>query len=193
MTIDEIINKYTKGEATTEEVNAALAESGAGFHFEPGKNDLTEEDLRATTVGHYPDQANGYGLLDSGTGSMEKVHVTNGVLDHAINQVNADGTTNMTAYVHICGKTYEVYGDALGYEAKEKAPWWVPYHTFTGAVAWQEELPKYIPEKDMMFNRPKYHGQEVVKGAIRYIYAEDGTAQYQPKSMRDYDRDHGRV
>ena len=44
-----------------------------------------------------------------------------------------------------------------------------------------------------MFNRPKYHGVEVVKGAIRYIYAEDGTAKYQPKSMRDYDKDHGRV
>lgn len=121
MTIDEIINKYTKGEATTEEVNAALAESGAGFHFEPGKNDLTEEDLRATTVGHYPDQANGYGLLDSGTGSMEKVHVTNGVLDHAVNTVLPDGGTSMTAYVHICGKTYEVFGDTLG-EVAEKKP-----------------------------------------------------------------------
>lgn len=121
MTIDEIINKYTKGEATTEEVNAALAESGAGFHFEPGKNDLTEEDLRATTVGHYPDQANGYGLLDTGTGSMEKVHVTNGKLDHAVNQVVSGGTTNMTAYVHICGKTYEVYGDILGEVSEKKS------------------------------------------------------------------------
>ena len=107
--------------------------------------------------------------------------------------MNDDGSTTMTVYVTIGGYRWEVYGNELGYPATEKEPWWVPYHTFTGAVAWQAELDKYIPEEDMMFNRPKYHGVEVVKGAIRYIYAEDGTAKYQPKSMRDYDKDHGRV
>lgn len=121
MNINEAISKYTKGEITTEEVNAVLTESGAGFSFHPGQNELTEEDLRATTVGHYPDMANGYGLLDSGTGSMEKVHVTNGVLDHAVNTVLPDGGTSMAAYVHICGKTYEVFGDKLG-EIAEKKP-----------------------------------------------------------------------
>ncbi len=56
-----------------------------------------------------------------------------------------------------------------------------------------EEIDKYIPEKDMVYNRPKYHGQEVVKGALRYIYAEDGSCKYQPKSMADYDKDQKRV
>ena len=56
-----------------------------------------------------------------------------------------------------------------------------------------EEIDKYIPEKDMVYNRPKYHGQNVVKGALRYLYAEDGTCKYQPKSMADYDKDHGRT
>ena len=37
------------------------------------------------------------------------------------------------------------------------------------------------------------HGQEVVKGAIRYKYADNGTCKYQPKSMADYDKAHGRV
>ena len=194
MTINEIINDYTSGKTPVEETNAALKEANAGFHFEPGQNTLTAEEIADTVGGPRPEDADGWGLLDTGTGSLDKVHVEHGVLTGgAINQVREDGSTTMTAYVHIGGYTYEVYGDALGYEAKEKTPWWVPYHTFTGAVAWQEELPKYIPEKDMMFNRPKYHGQEVVKGAIRYIYAEDGSAQYQPKSMRDYDKDHGRA
>lgn len=67
----------------------------------------------ATTVGYYPSQANGYGLLDTGTGSPDKVHVTGGKLDHAVNQVQPDGSTNMAAYVIICGKTYEVFGDTL--------------------------------------------------------------------------------
>ena len=33
--ITDIINKYTAGEATLEETNAALAEPGAGIHLEP--------------------------------------------------------------------------------------------------------------------------------------------------------------
>ena len=77
--------------------------------------------------------------------------------------------------------------------APVETPWWASMHTFAGAVAWQEEIDKYIPEKDMVYNRPKYHGVEVVKGALRYIYAEDGSCKYQPKSMADYDKDHGRA
>ena len=117
-TMNEILADYTSGKATVEETKAALKEAGVGFHFEPGKNELTEVDIRATTVGHYPDMANGYGLLDTGTGSMEKVHVTNGVLDYPINQVNEDGSTNMLAYVHICGKVFEVFGDKLDFPRK---------------------------------------------------------------------------
>lgn len=112
-TIDEIIRDYTTGEADLETTNAALKEAGAGYSFFPGQNEITEEDRMATTVGYYPSQANGYGLLDTGTGSMEKVHVTGGKLDHAVNQVQPDGSTNEAAYVIICGRTYEVFGDTL--------------------------------------------------------------------------------
>ncbi len=51
--------------------------------------------------------------------------------------------------------------------AKEGEPWWAPMHTFTGAVRWQDELERYIPEKEMVYNRPKYHGVTVVKGGLR--------------------------
>lgn len=44
---------------------------------------------------------------------MEKVHVTAGVLDSAVNEVLPDGGTNMTAYVLIGGQKYEVKGAAL--------------------------------------------------------------------------------
>lgn len=111
--IHEIVRDYTTGEADLEATNAALKEAGAGFSFVPGQNEITEEDRMATTVGYYPSQANGYGLLDTGTGSPDRVHVTGGKLDHAVNQVQPDGSTNMAAYVIICGKTYEVFGDTL--------------------------------------------------------------------------------
>lgn len=112
-TINDVMQKYTLGEATLEETNEALKELDAGFHLIPGKNALTEEELRATTVGHYPDQANGYGLLDTGTGTLDKARVTNGKLSEAMNTILPDGKPNMIVHFIICGKTYQVLGDTL--------------------------------------------------------------------------------
>lgn len=112
--IHEIVRDYTTGEADLEATNAALSEAGAGFSFRPGQNVITDEDRKQTVVGYYPEQASGYGLLDTGTGSMEKVRVAGGRLEYPVNQVQPDGGTNMAACVIICGKTYEVFGDTLG-------------------------------------------------------------------------------
>lgn len=112
MSIKEVIEKYTAGEMEVAEANAKLKDAGAGFHFTPGKNALTEEDKRATTIGYYPDQANGYGLLDTGTGSLDKAKVTNGKFDSPVNTV-IDGKPNMPAYFTIAGHTYAVHGDTL--------------------------------------------------------------------------------
>ena len=108
----EIILKYTAGEATLEETNAALKEAGVGLQLDPNKNVLTEADKRATTIGYYPDQANGWGLLDTGTGSLDKIQVVNGKTKYPINTV-VDGEANMLAYVLIAGRTYKVMGDTL--------------------------------------------------------------------------------
>jgi len=112
-TINEILKDYTAGKEDLEATNAALKEAGAGYHLDPGKNELTEEDRRETTVGYYPEQAHGWGLLETGTGSPDKVHIVGGRLDHTVNEVLPDGTTNMAAYVTICGKVYAVLGDNL--------------------------------------------------------------------------------
>ena len=104
--ITEIILKYTAGETTLEETNAALKEAGSGLSLNPEKNVLTEEDKRATTIGYYPDQANGWGLLDTGTGSLDKAQVRSGVL------VNCD-CGEMHALFSIAGKTYQVRGRTL--------------------------------------------------------------------------------
>ena len=77
------------------------------------KNDIADILFKYTTGEATLEEANGFGLLDTGTGSMEKVHVTNGKLDEAINQVNHDGTTNMLAFVIIGPNRYEVKGDTL--------------------------------------------------------------------------------
>ena len=105
-TIEEIILDYTKGEKDLEETNKALKEAGSKVHLDPDRNELTEEEKRSTTVGYYPDQANGYGLMDHGIGCMEKVHVVNG------RTVDVDMGEEF-ALVYIAGKKYELKGDAL--------------------------------------------------------------------------------
>lgn len=104
--LKEIISKYTAGDATLEATNMALDEVGANFHLDPNKNILTDEEKRATIVGYYPEQANGYGLLDTGTGSLDKVKIQSGKL------INCDCGI-MRALVSIAGKTYHVKGDTL--------------------------------------------------------------------------------
>ena len=87
--ITEIIGKYTDGKATLEETNSALKEAGAGFHLDPTRNTFT-----------------GWGLLDSGTGTLDKVQVKDGHL------VNCDMGESYALCI-IGGKTFVVKGDAL--------------------------------------------------------------------------------
>lgn len=103
----EILEKYTAGEMELVEANEKLKEAGAGFHLDPQKNVITEEEKRATTIGYYPDQANGWGMLDTGTGTMDKAYCKNGVL------VNFENHVNMYAMYIIAGRTYEVKGNVL--------------------------------------------------------------------------------
>ena len=102
MTNIEIIRKYTAGGLTLPEANLKLR----GVRLDPLKNVLTEEEKRATTVGYYPDQVNGWGLLDTGTGALDKVEVRGGRL------VNAD-MGGAYALCIIAGRSYEVKGSAL--------------------------------------------------------------------------------
>ena len=105
-TIEEIILDYTKGEKDLTETNEALKEAGSNLLLNPDRNKLTEEEKRSTTVGYYPDQATGYGLMDHGVGCMEKVHVVNG------RTVDVD-MGQETAYVYMPGKRYRLRGDVL--------------------------------------------------------------------------------
>ena len=109
MTNIEILNKYTAGEITLEEANEKLV----GIKLNPGKNTITAEEKRSTTIGEYPDMANGWGLLDCGAGPMDKVHVVNGKTAHPVNSVDDKGNIIGEAYVHIAGRRYAVRVDTL--------------------------------------------------------------------------------
>lgn len=103
--ITDIINKYTAGEATLEKTNAALAELNAGIHLEPGKHELTAEETAAAKA-ETAANANGFGLLDTGTGTLDKVEVRDGHL------VGCD-CGEMYALCMIAGKVFPVKGAAL--------------------------------------------------------------------------------
>lgn len=103
MNVTETILKYTAGEQTLEETNAALKEADAGFHLDPNKNNLTPDEIVNGTAG----------LLDTGTGTLDKVQIVDGELKYAVNTVMPDGKTNMKAHVLVQGKTYEVFGTKL--------------------------------------------------------------------------------
>lgn len=90
----EILNKHTHGEMTVEEANAELKKCGAGFHLDYGKNDIK------------PGEEEQYGLLDTGTGTLDKVRIEN------MEMTNAD-IGNMKAFCFYNGGFYTVEGKKL--------------------------------------------------------------------------------
>lgn len=95
MTINEILHKYTTGELTLEQANEELKNAGATFHLDPNKNALSAEEIKL-----------GFGLLDTGTGYMDKALMVGGQLVHA-------DCGDMVAYFIQNGITYKVHGNKL--------------------------------------------------------------------------------
>lgn len=88
--IETILRDYTSGETTLEETNTALADAGMGVKLDPEKNTIK------------PGEENAYGLMDTGTGSLDKVRIKGGKLVHSV------GT--MAARVYWKGVCYDVTG-----------------------------------------------------------------------------------
>lgn len=95
MTINEILSAYTHGEFTLEKANEELKNVGATFHIDPNKNALSKEEIKL-----------GFGLLDTGTGYMDKALMVGGQLVHA-------DCGDMVAYFIQNGTTYKVHGNKL--------------------------------------------------------------------------------
>ena len=87
-------------------MDKALKELGCGLTLDPTRNLFSARELLETRAGETPDEANGWGILDHGVGSLEKVHVVNG------RTVDVD-MGQETAYVYMAGKRYRLRGDVL--------------------------------------------------------------------------------
>lgn len=88
----EIIAAYTMGSISLEDANRRLNDMSAGFVLDPDRCKLTPKMIE-----------HGWGLLDTGTGTLDPVQVKNGVL------VDND-MGNMPAFIHLNGQVYEVKG-----------------------------------------------------------------------------------
>ena len=165
--IYEIIKKGEQEGKTFAEINKDLEAAGSNVRLNANKT--------------------GNALLDTGTGTLDPVTVVDGKL------TNGDGGIPRQDEVVYDNKVWWLDDDGVSLiDKEEKEPWWAKYHTYGGLVDWEDELPQYIPDKDMM-HRPKYANQKVEKGALTYIYDENGDAHYRPQSMFEYDKDHGRA
>ena len=94
MNVTEILRKYTTGEYDANQTNEALKEAGSDLYVNPGKNVIL------------PDERTTHGLLDTGTGSLDKVEIKDG------HMVNCD-CGEMPAFCYFNGKTYKVNGTEL--------------------------------------------------------------------------------
>lgn len=106
MSVSEIMGKYTAGELPLDRANAQLEDLGVGFRLDPERNRLTQAEKEETVVGYFPHQANGWGLLDTGTGSLDKVEIVRGRL------ADCD-CGDMAALCFVAGKLYHVQGSQL--------------------------------------------------------------------------------
>lgn len=92
--ITEIIEAYKKEveEASVEEAKAALdkaneALKGTGIQLDPEKNVVKPEE--AAVVCDDVSKINGFALLDTGTGTMDKVEIKNGKLVYSVGEIVA--------------------------------------------------------------------------------------------------------
>lgn len=94
MTTNEILSKYTTGEASIEEINTALEEIGSNLRLNPEKNVIK------------PDEIEKYGLLNCGWGGLDKVAIKDLELVY-------DDMGDAPATCHYMGKLYKVEGKKL--------------------------------------------------------------------------------
>ena len=90
-----IIAAYTMGNISLEEANHRLVEAGAGFTLDPDRCKLTREMIE-----------HGWGLLDTGTGTLDPVQVRD-------NELVDNDMGDMPAFVCLRGAWYEVKGNKV--------------------------------------------------------------------------------
>ena len=105
--INTILSKYTAGETSLEETNAALKEADSNVRLDPTRNLFSPQELMSTSLGdNAPETVTGWGLMDHGVGSLEKVRLEHG------KTVDVDMGSEY-ALVYVCGQKFRLQGTVL--------------------------------------------------------------------------------
>lgn len=116
MKINEIMKNYSleianakndiEKDKALKKANADLQAAGCNFHIDPVRNVITTEEESATTISIDMKDINGYGMLDTGIGVMDKVKIEHSKL------VNG-GVGDMFALVIIGNLMFDVKDDMI--------------------------------------------------------------------------------
>ena len=101
--INKIINKYSDGEYTAEKANEELAKIDSNLFIDPNKNVLS--DSEKNVVVQDITKFSGSALMNSGTGTKNKVAIKNGKL--------VDGVGKMRVEIIIGAKIFHVKEDGV--------------------------------------------------------------------------------
>ena len=155
--IDLIFEAIDRGELDVFEANKRLAEQEAGYYLDPWKNVIHRNE---------PENIyNGVGMMDTGTGTMDKVRLVNGKLTEPVFDPDAFTAENMPrVYVECAGETYIIAEDGVTLTEYEPA----------------EVEKKEVLRKPDMRRKREYAGtvqrQHTAAGTYDVTYNEDGYA-----------------
>lgn len=155
--IDLIFEAKDRGELDVFEVNERLAEQEAGYYLDPWKNVIHRNE---------PENIyNGVGMMDTGTGTMDKVRLVNGKLTEAVFDPDAFTAENMPRVMVLCaGETYYIAEDGVTLTEDEPA----------------KPAKRELLRRPDMRRKREYAGtvqrQDTAQGFYDVTYNEDGYA-----------------
>lgn len=106
--MSKIFRAVADGELTFEEANIKLEEAGYDVRLVKDQNKITDEEKAANIVDDDPSKVTGWGVLDMGIGSPDKIYVENGKFSH---DTGFDETS--VCYFIINDRTYRVIHDHI--------------------------------------------------------------------------------
>ena len=109
MNVNEIMQAYSEGTIGLADANRMLKEvSKTGLQIDPYKNVLTAGEAAQIVVSDDPKGCSGYGFMNHGIGTPEKMHLDHGKFDY---DTGFDETMHVTFYIG--GKMFRVIHDHI--------------------------------------------------------------------------------
>lgn len=108
MNVTEILMAYSEGSIGIADANRMLEESKSGLKLDPYKNIITASEYLETHTSDDPTKCTGYGFMNHGIGTPEKMYVKEGKFNY-----DTGFGHGASATFYIGGKAFKVVGDHI--------------------------------------------------------------------------------